>query len=345
MRLRWAYGLIAAILVAIGGYTAFWYALKSRVERGVADWAAERRALGWQVGYTLKPVTGFPYRLVVDLAEIAIADPTHPQAWELRLPAVEVVTHPWTPRHLMLLGSGRATLDWGPANARSRLRAMSKEARASLVLNRNDRPLRFSLEAKQPWLDLAFPRFNGRFMAWGERAELHLRDNRGAAEPAKTAVDLALSVDQLGTTMISPGEPFGPTIARLSVDLGLTGPLPAPTVARWRDDGGTVEMRRAALRWGPFDATANGTLALDAQMRPIGAMTAEARGWDAVLDKLAENRHMPRGQARALKLALGLLSKPGPNGSKVLTAPLAAQEGKLFVGPVAVLDLPPLPLE
>lgn len=345
-RLRWVYGLFAALLAAMLAYTAFWFTLKGQIERGIVEWAAERRALGWQVDYKLTPVSGFPYRLVIDLAEVAVADPTHAQAWALRLPAVKVVTQPWTPRHLILLASGRGSLAWGPATARSELRAAGQDLRASLVLGPRDRPLRLAIESQKSSLDLAFPRFDGRFLAWADRAELHFRDNRdGRGDPAETAVDLAVSTVNLTTSVISPGAPFGPTIALLSADLGLTGPIDAPSVARWRDDGGTLELRRAALRWGPFDATANGTMALDAQMRPIGAMTAEARGWEAVLDKLAENRHMARGQARALKLALGLLSKPGPDGAKVLTAPLAAQDGKLLVGPVAVMDLPPLPLE
>jgi hypothetical protein len=343
-RLRWVYGLLAAFLLAILGYTAFWFHLKGRVEQGLAEWSADRRSKGWQVVYGPPAISGYPYRLVVDLKDLALADPTHPQAWALTLPAIRVLTHPWTLRHILLQPSGPLDVAWGPNGARSELHAKAEQWRASLVLDTRDRLQRLSIEAKQPSLDLAYPRFDGRFRVFAEHAELHLRDNRGVAG-AKTAADLAASGQQVATSFISPGPPFGRTIAALSLDLGLTGRIDTPNVARWRDDGGTVELLRAAVRWGPLDATATGTLALDNQMRPIGAATAEAKGWEAVIDRLGENKHFSRGQARALKLGLGLLSQTAPDGTKVLKAPISAQDGHLYVGPVQVLELPPLPLE
>jgi hypothetical protein len=343
-RLRWIYGLLAAFLVAILAYTGFWFYLKGRVEQGLVDWAADRRAHGWQVAYGPPVISGYPYRLVVDLKGIALGDPTHPQAWALALPAIRVVTHPWTLRHILLQPTGQLDVTWGPNGARSELHARAEQWRASLSLDARDRLQRLSIEAKQPNLELAYPRFDGRYRVVAEHGELHLRDNRGALG-AKTAADLAVSGEQVSTSFISPGPPFGRTIAALSVDLGLTGPIEAPSVARWRDDGGTVELRRMVLRWGPLDATATGTLALDSQMRPIGAATAEAKNWEAVIDRMAENKHLSRGQVRGLKLGLGLLSKTAPDGTKVLKAPISAQDGHLYIGPVQVAEVPPLPLE
>jgi hypothetical protein len=343
-RLRWVYGLLAVLLLLIVGYSAFWFYLKGRVEQGLAEWAAERRSKGWQVAYAPPAITGFPYRLVLDLNHIALADPTHPLAWSVRVPALRAVTHPWTLRQVMLQPTGQLDVTWGPGSARSALHGKAEQVRASLQLDARDRLRRFSVEVKRADLDLNHPRFDGRYRAIAEHLELHLRDNRGSPG-AQTAADLAISVDGLATSFLNPGPPFGRTIAALSVDLGLTGPIEAPTVARWRDDGGTVELRRVALRWGPLDANATGTMALDRQMRPIAALTAEVKGWEAVVDRMAENRHLSRSQARALKIGLTLLSKPDSDGSKVLKAPISAQDGRLYIGPVMVMELPPLPLE
>ncbi|MCH7888152.1 MAG: DUF2125 domain-containing protein, partial [Proteobacteria bacterium] len=40
--------------------------------------------------------------------------------------------------------------------------------------------------------------------------------------------------------------------------------------------------------------------------------------------------------------ALGLLAKPGPNGRLVLTVPVTAQNGTLYVGPLALFKLAPV---
>jgi len=346
-RLRWVYGLFAAVLIAILGYTAFWFFLKRQVERGLADWAAMQRQIGWQVAYAPPQVSGYPYRLVIAVRDIAMGDPGHAQAWALRLPSIRAITHPWTLRHLILEQEGELELSWGPATARAELRANGDAVRASLVLDSRDRLQRLAVEGRNGALDVRFPRFDGRFTARAEHAELHLRDNRArqASGGTVSSADLAVSLDNLTSSMIRPSPPFGPTIASVGLDLGVTGRIDAPSVAAWRDDGGTVELRRAALRWGPLDASATGTLAVDNQMRPIGALTAEAKGWEAVIDKLVDMRQIARGQARGLKLALGLLSKPTADGGKVLSAPIALQNGKLMVGPAAVMDLPVLGLE
>jgi hypothetical protein len=42
---------------------------------------------------------------------------------------------------------------------------------------------------------------------------------------------------------------------------------------------------------------------------------------------------------------LGLLAKPGPNGEKAITVPLTLQQHRLFLGPAAVAEVPPIKWE
>ena len=340
-RLRWLYGILAALLLAIAGYTAFWFHLKGRLEQGLNDWAAEQRLKGWQVYHAPPRFSGYPYRIMVELKEVALAEPAHPQAWALRLASVRAVTHPWTLRHIMLQLEGATELAWTLNGNRANLTGTAEQQRASLVLDSSGRMQRFSYEALKPVLTLETPRLAEPLTGRAAKLELHSRDNRGTPD-APTVADLAITAEQLTATGVDAGPPFGATIARLQLDLGATGPIDARTVAVWRDAGGTIELRRLAVRWGPLDASTSGTLALDKQMRPLGALTAEAKGWEAVVDGLTERRMIARGQARTLKIALGLLAQPAPDGGKLLKAPITAQDGKLFLGPVMLGDLPPL---
>jgi hypothetical protein len=74
--------------------------------------------------------------------------------------------------------------------------------------------------------------------------------------------------------------PLGPAIERLSMRATLMGLLPPgplhESVAYWRDEGGTLEIRGFGLAWGPLRADAVGTLALDREMRPLGALTGRS---------------------------------------------------------------------
>ena len=343
-RLRWLYAILAVLVLGAVGYTVFWFHLKRQVEAGIAEWTAAHRAAGWQVAFSPPAVGGWPFRMVLDLASIELADPKHRQAWAFSLPAVKVVAQPWAPRHLIFLPRGPGRLTWGPDGARAGLEVEAADTKASLVLDPQGRALRLAVVGEQVAARLAYPRFEGTYQAGARHFELHARDNRGQAGAA-TAVDLALSAEDASGSLITLGPPYGRSIARLGVDLGLTGPLDAQSVERWRDDGGTVELRQLLLRWGPSELKANGTLALDKQMRPIGAMTAEVKGWEPMIDRMVESRQLPRGRGQAMKLAFALLAQPGPDGSKVLTAPISAQDGKLTIGPAAVADLPSLPLE
>ena len=118
---------------------------------------------------------------------------------------------------------------------------------------------------------------------------------------------------------------------------------PAEAVAGWRDDGGTVELERLVLEWGPLELEASGTLALDPAMQPIGSLTAEIRGYAETLDALVQAGAAPPRDAAIAKVVLNLLAKTPPDGGPpVLTVPLTAQDGRLFVGPVALLELPPI---
>src|SRR5215470_12244645 len=116
-RLRWLYAILVVLVLCAAGYTVFWFHLKRQVEAGIADWTAAHRALGWQVAFSPPAVSGWPYRLVLDLAAIELADPTHPQAWAFSLPAIKVIAQPWAPRHLIFLPRGQARLAWGPNGA------------------------------------------------------------------------------------------------------------------------------------------------------------------------------------------------------------------------------------
>ena len=76
----------------------------------------------------------------------------------------------------------------------------------------------------------------------------------------------------------------------INFDFSLFGPLPTgntnAAVQTWRDAGGTVEIHSFHILWGPLGIDSAGTVALDGEMRPIGALTADITGYGDVIDAL-----------------------------------------------------------
>ena len=111
----------------------------------------------------------------------------------------------------------------------------------------------------------------------------------------------------------------------------------------WRDAGGTLELPWLSFVWGALDMRANGTVALDQRMRPLGALTADIRGFEEALGALADAGILRREMLPASRVTLNLLAKTDKSdGRRVLTVPLTAQDGALLVGPIKLTALPPV---
>ena len=151
------------------------------------------------------------------------------------------------------------------------------------------------------------------------------------------------------TVKMPPGSggALGPTIGRLGFDVSLMGAIPPgspkESLAAWRDDGGTLELRSLRTLWGKLDLNMSGTLALDSQMRPEGALTAIVRGFNETIDAVVAHGLLRGNQAAALKVAMGLMARTPPEGGPPqLNVPLSAQDGTLSLAGLPLARLPAL---
>jgi hypothetical protein len=111
----------------------------------------------------------------------------------------------------------------------------------------------------------------------------------------------------------------------------------------WRDQGGVLEIEKLDIDWTPLDLAFEGTLALDEQLRLLGAGTADMRGLPTVIDKLVYRGDIKSSEATITKLALALLTRVAKDGgAAVVRLPLTAQDGKLRAGPFTLGRLPPI---
>ena len=156
---------------------------------------------------------------------------------------------------------------------------------------------------------------------------------RDAADSETSALDLTIKARD----MVVPDRlalPLGNRIAEATLEARLMGALPpgpvAQSLAAWRDGGGTVEVTRLRIVHGPLSLQGTGTMALDAELQPIGAFTVKIRGFVKTIGLLRQRGIMRSRDAITAQLVLGVLAKPAEDGGPpTLNLPLdpAVQEG------------------
>ena len=135
---------------------------------------------------------------------------------------------------------------------------------------------------------------------------------------------------------------LGPTVRTVQLGGVVDGRLHAgqfrSSLATWRDGGGTVELRHAEVDWGVFNATGEGTLALDKDLQPQAAFTATVDGWQDLLQAMAESGVMKPDAARIVKFGLTLISSP--DAGNAIKVPVNVQNGALYLEKAKIMQIP-----
>ena len=332
----------AALLVAVlVGYPAYWFYTASVAEALVADWVRKQRADGLAISHGPLERSGFPF-----VVRLRIPDPSGEDkrmGWSWRGQTIALELRPWDLERIRFESGGeqRLRVQPGAGSGDFTVQTGAVTGVAEIGGGGDLRALSVNLQD----LKLTEAESGGLF-----RAGRILADMSRPARPAiaHTEKSLGLSV-RLENTEISRIEarPLGSRIAVAQASADVFGPITGETlvdaVESWRQSGGTLEINWLNLIWGALDLRANGTAALDEAMRPLGALTADIRGYEETLEALAEAGLLRRDILPASRVTLNLLArKDASDGRRVLTIPLTAQDGALFLGPVRLTGLPPL---
>ncbi len=334
--------VITACLLAAAGYGVYWWQLARGFERGVERWAAQRQSEGYEVGYDGLEVGGFPGRVVVRIAAPRIADPRRSGDWSWQGAQLTLRVAPWSPNRIFAEFSGAHRFAYAIAEGRRSV---------ALDLGRGEAELTVSGgrvtqgESRLGDIDARLGGDIGRLYV--SSASLRFRVREAAAE-GPAADDRVEAEVELRDARLpqSWSRPLGTDLARLYAELTVEGRLPAnvrpAAIARWRDDGGVVDVRRLDMKWGKVATAAQGSVTLDNEMRPLGSFTAELRGYTALVDALAADGLVRARDLPAIKAVLAVLSRADGNGGRVLRVPVTAQDGRLNLGPLPILSLAPL---
>ena len=340
-----AAGVVGVIVIAVAGYTGYWFIAAGEIGDRIDDWAEKQRAEGLEIESGGTYVSGFPLRFEVTLREPRIHDTRNGWRWatdSLRAEASawdfsEVTVYPDRRNSVQGLVEGG---EW---------RDIEAEIGGGRLTVRLDGDRRFQEVA----LDLQGVEVTG---VWPERVA-----QIGSLQANGVAIDDDGSGEQVLKTSIAVrdavlpsdlAEGLGESLDFLDIDASVVGSIPSErgtneAITAWRDAGGTLELNDFRVRWGPLGIESAGTIALDGAMRPIAALTADIIGYGDVIDALIMSNMIPLGDAFIAKVAFNMLAeKPEDGGPPVLRGvPVTAQDGTLTVATIKVAELPPLPLE
>jgi hypothetical protein len=334
---------LVALLAVIAGYSWWWLEAAGQVRLGIARWADERRAAGWMVDYTLG-VSGYPFslnatidqpRIVAESGKWRWQGPritSHAAPWRLsqvtvEFPGTHVVAIPATaPEMTVVAAKATGTAEVSVAGAIEHIAAEITGVSLSSPDYGSFRADRLALRATE--------------------APPDARPQAGSPTPPPGPTVVA-EIERLVLPDTIRGA-LGQTVERASLNAQLTGRLPPgqplkDAVVAWRDQGGTLEIRELSGIWGPLTIAAAGTLALDGNMQPQGALNARARGYNETVDALVNAGLVNRRAGANVKVAFGVLGKqPQGGGPPEITVPVTVQNSWIYLGPVGLLPIPPL---
>jgi hypothetical protein len=333
--------ILAALAVAAGGYSFYWYSVAELVRGGILDWSAARREEGFTVGWDRYEVSGFPLALRVTIEKPVFGQRGVEPGYMARGPLLIAEARPWALSQWHVSAAQGATLAVEPGPERPAITVAAAALAGTIAPRQGD------AAASTPGTDVAV---NADGITVAGQADLAIAHASAQAMIPAHAVashldtSFSSSLDLRGMTLPEAVPSLGDTIDHITATVAVKGSIPEgphrQALAAWRDDGGTLEIGALDLGWGNLVLGAKGTLALDAALQPVGAMTALVRGYNEIIDALVSGGNLRAGDGAMAKLALGLLAKEGPDGEYEISAPLTLQNGYVYIGPAKVARMP-----
>lgn len=338
MRNRYLF-ILGAFFIVIGLWTATWFLLANKLRTAAEAALADLRAAGWQINVPALRIGGYPFRLEIHARPVEIVAPSSQAAWQARIEQLDLYWQPWNFRHVILRLDGATELTIAGIDGPIRISHRGDLTQASLVLDEGYRLGRLSIVTRAAHIEA-----DGATYEIAE-AEFHARRNPVQVE-GPPQINLQIRNLTLSSSNQTPA--LGRNIDRIEFLGRITGPLRLlegwhPALAAWREAGGVAEIEGLRLVWGGVDLRAqDATFALDREGRVEGAMQAEIRGYEVGLDAFSAHGLVRQQDVNAAKVGFSIIARRDENGERVVTLPVTAQDGLIYLGPVALTRLAPI---
>ena len=339
---------VVCALVWAGGW--FWFANKLRAD--IDAFATEQRANGLVLDWSELRVSGFPIRFDTRFRSPAARWATSER--NITWTGADTIMRPFVEGSGVVSFRAPGTHLIGIVEKGSELRieTRSDDLEGRLSFDRNGRM--DSLRGRAEPLDIAVnggPGVNIATAAF-DWARGNGQKSSDEIHPDPVGDTLSVILNQINLTNLpmdrAVSATLGTTIRKFAGQIDLRGPLEPESVspesiARWRDAGGTLEVKSLALDWGPLRIAGNGTLTVDQALQPVGAFAARILGLDILIDLFEQRGQIRPRQAAIARIALAVLTRtPADGGPPEAQMPVTIQDQTLSIGPVPLLRFAPV---
>ena len=333
------YFVLIGVMIAITAtWTGAWFYMSKQVQNAVETFL-KKDIPGRKLAYQKLQISGFPFQIniIVQRPILILSGRQRRIRWETN--NIKVARHLWQPRQYFVDLTGQHLLTLHQNGQTQRLRHRNELATSRLETDEKGQFQLLTLDISSPTFEI-----DGRSTAQGKRLEIRAERNPVSIRN----LDLMLRGEQFTITeqfMSKKLSTLGREIRLLDIRATATRIPDEITVEKpgglWRDGGGTLEVRQFRLKWSEVEISAKGSLSLDFRMRPIGALTAQIKGHEKLIDLVIAGSGLRNNNAVAARAVLGLLAAAGGG---ILSVPVRLQDGQLFLGPASIADLAPLEL-
>ncbi len=340
-------GLIGGVAFAIAAlaYTVLWFAGASQLKAGVEEWIAQRSASGFSARVGKLEIGGYPlaFKLIAADPKLDFSPPpgSGQAAWSAGFARAVAEVAPWRRRDFRIELTGEHGFEFGSGPGRQAMSGETGRVQAVAAFDSEGFPEFLSLDLQQ--IDLKNSRRRPAYAVASARLSAERRPG-GDGERFTPGLRFTIIAEGVNAPALVR-LPLGNALQRVLLEARLVGDFPLENVLEslgaWRDQGGTLELDKVDIRYGQLGVQASGTLALDRNLQPIGALTARLEGFLGAIDALREADIIRTRDAAMAKLVLGSLAKrPAGGGPRVLSLPLSVQDRKLSAGPVPLMEIP-----
>jgi len=328
--------LLAIVILAVLGWSGWWWFNASARERAVTRWLAERGADGWIAEAADLRVTGYPNRVDLIATDLRLADPD--AGWSWHAAEFQVLSLAYQPHRFIVALPGEQVV----ATPYETITATSDLLRGSIAFRPNTR-----LE-----LDHSTFEIEGMTLAsdggWTAAIGKAIHATRQATGPgaAPFAHDVAFDAEALALPedlVQAARDVLPPAIGSLRLDttLGFDRPWERSTVEGDSPVLERVRIREAAIDWGELDLRGTGSLEADAQGYAEGRIDLRARNWRSLLAVAEASGRVDRTLSGAVGAGLGLIARLSGDRD-ALDVPLDFADGRTRLGPIPLGPAPRL---
>lgn len=328
--------LLIAAIVAVAGWSAWWWFAASAQKFAWRTWLEDRQAAGWVAETSDISVRGYPNRIDTTLSDVRIANPKAGWAWSG--PFFQTFMLSYKPNHIIAVWPSEHT--WSTPRGDVSFAAETMRGSVGFVPDTNLTLDRTQIEIR----DLGLTGSD-----WASALKSAQFASRRVLPPNAPEYSHQIGFDAMDLTLAKPFKrkvdplnilPEALESAHFDLVLQYDQPWGRKSVETTPPRLLAISVKDVDVIWGKLRIEAKGQVAVDRQGQADGALTIKARNWREIISLLSAFG-IPSELTENLESGLAVIARLSGD-PRTIEVPLTFRNGQTRIGPVSIGPAPML---